>query len=274
MGNPDILLPLGVGLLTFVLAGMGVYVTLYPPDDRSKKEWWVAFVLVALVGCGLIAWQAIRSVNTQESLQGLLNKIQHNTEQPPTVNVAPPIVNIPPQNIPSPQAHVQLLKIESGYQLPNGNRQWLLPDKPLMANVFFTNAGPAVGDDVLACGRAYLMPSEIKDDLAKRDEKRKDLQILIPKFKQYCKDYLGKSAKGGVLGTGGNEGIWFTALSDTPLSQRDISNLEDGSSLLFLFFSVQYKDSDSHHIHRCQIAQPPAFNPEIWQDCEGFEDHK
>lgn len=96
MGNPDIWIPVGIGLLTFVLAYMGVHVTLYPPQADARIGWALGFLAVAVLCCCGIGWQAVRSVTAQEGLQAQLNRIQHNTETPPTVNVQPAPVTVVP----------------------------------------------------------------------------------------------------------------------------------------------------------------------------------
>ncbi len=80
MRNPDIWLPVCVGILTFALAIMGVVVTLIPPSTtQAKIAWGVAFFVVAILGCILIWWQAERSVDAQQELK---NEIKNN--KPPT----------------------------------------------------------------------------------------------------------------------------------------------------------------------------------------------
>lgn len=137
MWNPDVVLPVVVGILTSALAYMGVHVTLYPPQGKARIMWPLGFAAVAIVGCALIAWQGIRSVRAQGDLQSQLNKIQHNTEQPPTVNVPAPVINIPALNSPKPTAQIELDRLVSAYN----DRTWLKVGQELMANIFSTMLG-------------------------------------------------------------------------------------------------------------------------------------
>jgi hypothetical protein len=94
MGNPDIWLPVGVCLLTCALAGMGVYVTLYPPEGKARTSWICAFAFATVAGCGLVWWQSVRSVDAQNTLQAQLNRIEKNK---PVINVVAPSVDVSKQ---------------------------------------------------------------------------------------------------------------------------------------------------------------------------------
>lgn len=103
MWNLDLWIAIGSYGLTFALAFMGVYVTLHPPAEERKLDWKVGFAAVGALSCLLIAVQTHRNIKSQNqltlkigNLQGEMDKIQHNTAQPPVVNVAAPIVRIPP----------------------------------------------------------------------------------------------------------------------------------------------------------------------------------
>ena len=270
MWNLDIWLPVAVGLLTFVLAFMGVFVTLYPPGDTSKRIWWIAFGIVALAGGGLITWQAVRSVNAQSNLEAELNKIQHNTEQPPTVNVPAPIVNIPSPNVPKATAQVRLDRIESPYKSPQGSSIWLTSGKDIAANLFFNNEGQATASQTVGCSRFYVVAGDPSvADSIKDKEKAKDAHKITAKFKKYCEERERATWGRATMDPGGKQFIWFTAHSERALSQTDLDNLSSGGELMFLLYSVRYEDpAGRHEIHRCMISQPPAFNPEVWQACD------
>jgi hypothetical protein len=268
----DILLPVGIGVFTFVLAYMGVHVTLHPPEENAKTAWKRGFWAVAFSGCVLIAWQGVRSVRAQDALQTQLDRIEHNK---PIVNVPAPIVNIPPANPPKPSASLSFDEINSAYArdgLPP-SQTWLVPNRDIQANIYYVNYGSAVADKVMVYGSIYLLPSDPnKADAMKIEEKKRDVQMLVPKFISTSNKALlaGMSA---ILPPGGQERNWFTAHSETPITQHDIDNLQSGAELLFLFFTVKYVDpAGSHSIRRCLISQTPAFNPEVWQSCSGFQD--
>src|ERR1700722_13158580 len=81
----DVWLPIGIGLLTFALAIMGVVVTIYPPGGRKAKVLWgLGFFLAAISGVALIAWQAVRSVDAQTDLQKQINDLPNKFPKPPT----------------------------------------------------------------------------------------------------------------------------------------------------------------------------------------------
>jgi hypothetical protein len=103
----DIAIAIGIALLTVAMAYMGVHVTLHPPKDNKKAGWKVGFVGVALATVALITMQTIRNGRKQSSLHAQLNKIQHNTETPPTFNVPPSQVVITPSPAPAPKPVVK-----------------------------------------------------------------------------------------------------------------------------------------------------------------------
>jgi hypothetical protein len=152
---------------------------------------------------------------------------------------------------------------------------WLSPGQDIQANIHVTNSGPATADDVWGHGEIYMMPSDPnKPEVEKTEEKKKDMQILIPRFKKALAEAAKTSARGTMLYSS-HDDAWFTAHSEGPVSQGDIAKLASGAELLFLFYSIQYSDpAGSHYIHACRGVQSPAFNPEVWQFCFGFQDHR
>jgi hypothetical protein len=90
----DIGIAIGVGLLTSALAYMGVHVTLHPPGPSHKAWWKVGFVVIALTGCILIAYQTKRRIDSQKATQSELTTIEKNTESRPNVTVNPTPVTI------------------------------------------------------------------------------------------------------------------------------------------------------------------------------------
>jgi hypothetical protein len=104
----DVIIAVGNGLLAAVMAFMGIYLTLHPPEGALSKRWWkIAFIATAIAACLLVAWQTIRSNTTQASLQSQLDTIQRNTEQPAHITVNPPKVVIEPQSTKAAQAKLQ-----------------------------------------------------------------------------------------------------------------------------------------------------------------------
>jgi hypothetical protein len=102
MPNLDIILAIGVGLLTATMAYMGVQITLRPPEsDRAKACWTIGFIATALLACVLLALQTKRSGDAQSALQTQLTNIQRNTEHPTaiTVNPLPVVMKLPTQPV-------------------------------------------------------------------------------------------------------------------------------------------------------------------------------
>jgi hypothetical protein len=65
--SPDVLIPIGLAVLTVVVGYLGIHLTLHPlPTEpsalRRAQRWYkMGFVALSLIGVALIAWQAIRS---------------------------------------------------------------------------------------------------------------------------------------------------------------------------------------------------------------------
>jgi hypothetical protein len=219
----------------------------------------------------LIGVQTYRNEDSQRGLQAQLNTIQKNTERPQL----PPVVNVvtpPAAKALPPASNVSLPKVESTYQDATGRHSWLFPGKDVKANIFVTNAGPATADISKGAGMVYLMPSDAGRPVGQA-ELDKEVKMLIPRFKTF----LAKvPVTQSPLSSGGQDFWWNTARSERVLTQDDIAKLASGEEILFLFFGLEYSDPrGSHYMHRCMIAQPPAFNPaEVWGYCNGFQDHK
>ncbi len=79
----DIGISSAIGFITFVLAYMGVHVTLNPPHKTDKGAWRGGFIALAIVGVVLIVIQGYRSYKASEQLQGQLVRIETNTEPHP-----------------------------------------------------------------------------------------------------------------------------------------------------------------------------------------------
>jgi len=269
----------------FVTAYVGWRVTVDGVKQERTKLYEGLFVLCGLAGIIAIAASSYRAGGVAHDLaeleagqQKTNTGIQEIKSNPPVVNVSPPVVNVNTPPLPPLAASVLLLKITPNQmQVANGVATglwaWLAPGQTIGINIHFTNMGPVTADVTKEWGHIYLMPSDPnRADTDKYDEKAKDVKMLIPKFKKA----LGQIPRSrATLAANGTNETWFSAHSDSPITQEDINKLYTGAELLFLFFSVEYKDpSGSHYIHHCQIAQTPAFNPEIWGVCDGFQDHR
>lgn len=99
----NIILAVAQAIVALIGAYLGVHVTLHPPGESAKKSraYKVGFIACGVVATVLIAVQAYRNDTSQTALQRQLGRIEHNTTEPPKVQV-----NVPPaqvQFLPSPQ---------------------------------------------------------------------------------------------------------------------------------------------------------------------------
>jgi hypothetical protein len=90
----DILLAIGIFLITSVVAYMGVRVTFRPVREEDARKYTVVFVILTVVAGLLIGWQAYLGHRSQGEVQSLLTRIQANTENPPKISV-----NVPPSQV-------------------------------------------------------------------------------------------------------------------------------------------------------------------------------
>lgn len=70
----DIIIAVSLGLVTAVMAYMGVHVTLHPPGEENKGRWRAGFIVVAVIACVLIGIQAYRAHRSSEDLQAEIAK--------------------------------------------------------------------------------------------------------------------------------------------------------------------------------------------------------
>ncbi len=139
----DIAIVFGIGLSQLLVTIYAVWVSV---TEHKLKTAFVLAVIGAM-GIALTVYGAIRSGTAQAALQAQLNKIQQNTEKPPSVTVNPQI-NIPPAPAPPPQhTHLSMLDPQPvGGAMP----YWpLSPQNPFEVNIGFMNAGEFAADDVI-----------------------------------------------------------------------------------------------------------------------------
>ncbi len=92
-----VLLAVASALLTIYMAYQGVHVTLHPTDDPiTRKHYKIKFLACGAVAVLLIAFQAAKNAQTQSAIRRQLAEIEHNTKQPPTVQVTN---NMPPPTV-------------------------------------------------------------------------------------------------------------------------------------------------------------------------------
>ena len=72
----DALLTMLIGFIQLVLGGMGVFVSLKPPQRKYHWYWIAAFLIVGLLGVGLTFNLARRASNAQEKANADIHKAQ------------------------------------------------------------------------------------------------------------------------------------------------------------------------------------------------------
>jgi hypothetical protein len=207
---------------------LGVHVTLHPAETpRAKLFYKIAFALGTLLAAIAIGWQAWLGRVSQSGLQRQLEKIQHNTEQPPIVNVAPPIIN----NIPSGRSeHTAIAWANMVPNSPVPQPGPLLPfstDKQPQINMGFHNAGDFSVISAKAQGALLLVPHT-----------RQQTEV----YKKYIKSIL--SSESQVSGTlvPHEQGGWYHTYNGPKLSDQDIADLNVGAKILCGIAVVTWTD--------------------------------
>ena len=257
-----------LGVITALTGGLAGHLA----SQNAKHKWafWsAAFVSVLLfIIQGFLIQRDTREAEEHgKSEQAQLNRIEQKAGQPPVVNV-----NTPPAS--PATSNVSVDRIETARVLNNtGQRVWLVPGQDIQANIYSANTGQGTADMTRQWGRIYLVDSDPNEpDADKENEKIEDVKKLTPRFRKALAKINHTSM---LLSANAANHVWFTPHSERAITQDDITKLESGGELLFLFYVIEYRDSSgSHYSHHCIISQPPAFNPPIWQLCQGFEDHK
>jgi hypothetical protein len=70
----DALLIAVIAFTQLILGGMGVYVSLRPPEKRYHWYWIGAFAFVGLLGIGMTWWVSVRAENSQNSTTARINE--------------------------------------------------------------------------------------------------------------------------------------------------------------------------------------------------------
>jgi hypothetical protein len=84
----DIILAVILGAVMLLTAYLGVHVTLHPAESAKATHYYKAgFAACSIVACLLIGAQAHRTTQAQSALHAQLMKIEHNTNEPPKVQV-------------------------------------------------------------------------------------------------------------------------------------------------------------------------------------------
>ncbi len=282
----DIALPTLAALAQVVTGFLGWRVTVDGVRQERKKLYERLFALSSMVGVLAVGIAAYRGSQISGDLSELKkgqqtanSGIQAIKNNPPIVNVTPPTVNVPAPPVPMQAASIALDHVTSGHVeavngIQTGRPIWLVQDQVIDVNLFFRNSGPVIADCKKEWGRIYLVPSDpTVADVTKNQEKVELMKVLVPRVKKALR--AATQPMSGIFPANGQGGLWLTVHSENVITQDDIAKLHSGAELLFLFYDIEYTDPiGPHYIHSCQIAQTPAFDPEIWQVCPGFQDHK
>lgn len=222
----------------------------------------VRFFTLVIIGAVFTAFAVYRGVQAGEQIERKLDVIEQNTEKPQP----PPIVNINPQIAATqPRAIVNIDSIKTAWRetyngQPTGRLVALASGKKIALNVTYINTGDATAD-ISGGGTLYLSNSSDENTQGQ----------LIQRFKSELSRQKFSTAP---LPPGGHQGYWFTARTDREIDKDDLDQLASGKEILFLFASITYKDpSGVHHVNTCWRLQSPAFDPEVWHVCTGYEDH-
>ena len=238
------------------LAFMGLTMTHW----KHKLE----FVGLVLIGLIFTGFAVERGVDAADKLQAQLNTIQHNTETPPP----PPIINVNPPSPAPPQqrADVALYEVSGGIKqsvngIPTGVTAVYRLGETAAINIYFVNSGTADAD-MDGAAKIYLVPE--------RSEKIE--KVLTADFTKFV---MHRTPTPSPLQHGGQSGYWFSGQSEKIITQEDIDKLKNGTTILYLYFEVEYKDPAGHHYqHYCRWAQPSASEAEIiWHYCSDYADH-
>jgi hypothetical protein len=260
----DILIVVGIGFSQIVTAWYGIHVSV--KENRVRNA--IIIGIVGAVGIGLTVWGAIRSGTAQTELKSQLTTIQHNTETPPqvTVNVPPSSPVVIPPSAPPDRADVVLHEVSGGIKqsvngIPTGVTAVYRLGETAAINIYFVNSGTADAD-MDGAAKIYLVPE--------RSEKIE--KVLTADFTKFV---MHRTPTPSPLQHGGQSGYWFSGQSEKIITQEDIDKLKNGTTILYLYFEVEYKDPTGHHYqHDCRWEQPSASEAEIiWHYCSDYADH-
>ena len=264
-------------VLAVVLAVIQLFLAWFSVDyelKRNRKRFAIIIGGAGFVGVILLGITAYRAVRAQDQLSDKVREIgelqqkveskvtiiEKNTEQPATVHVS-----LPPQPKSSPYALLALSNLESSYSLPTKNgptNAMLLDGYKVSQNIYFENVGTTTADGVSGWGKVYILPSSTPED------------AVVSQFKNDLAQV--KKAQGSSLQPGGHEQSWFTAKSDEDMTPQIRTQLEAGSTRLWLVASTFWRDpTGQHYRHLCMwLQQPKAQTPvAVWHSCDDFSDH-
>lgn len=246
----DIVIAAGVGFTQLVLTWYGVHVSM--KESRMRNA--IIIGIIGAIGIGLIVYGAIRNNANQQGLQTQLDRIQHNTEQPPKVEV----------NIPTPTVNVSVLGEEGGFMQLIGtsligvgetsmykDELLLTPNKPIMANVTFENRGKQRVFNNFTFGEiAIVMNVNEKADKVARE-------AFMRNVRSSRANIAAKGLRGTEVGVGMS--VWKT-IQSVPLSKEHIDGILRGTSRMYIQTLSAWTNADNKHSESisCVWIQPPA----------------
>jgi hypothetical protein len=242
----DIILAAGIGLTQLISTWYGIHVSVREHRIRNA----VVIGIVGAIGMGLVIYSTVRSGAAQQALQGQLDAIQHNTEQPPTVTVnipKPP----PPTVIVSPPASVerglvQIDKIELDHRL--------LAHEPFHINIFLKNKGSAA---VTGFYRVFVfIPVAISGSEDEDADKKVHAKLVEMANAAHRKERSGE----GPMELAAGETIWNTM--SVNLTQEQVNDFLGWKMRLYIYVWATWKGAATN-IDRCLWIQPPSNPLEI-----------
>ncbi len=233
----DIAIVAGIGFTQLVLTWYGIHISV--KEHRVRNAIIVGFI--GAMGIGLTLYGALRSSKAQIALQSQLDKIQHNTEKPPTVTV-----NVPPStfSIPSVPRHTHV----EYFPVLDASRLLGLPQLALNAGdtptipIAFRNSG----------GFAVKQPTDSV------------LLTLVPSkraqsaFRDLRTTFVKSNGPSGSIPTSSSDGEFHTAVGPK-LSDADIARLKSGEVYLCGLGAVRWLDETGWyetHFAQCLQAEP------------------
>ena len=189
------------------MAGLGIKVSLKPPEPSKHKYYIWAFVLLALVGGGVNIAQTRRANAATASLQAQLDRIQKNTETPPQVTV----------EAPKKHARINFLTPADVTARP------LLPfhegEIPSI-NAVFTNNGDAQALHGLTDGTIVAVPAQ---EVARNE--------VFPKHRDRLKPYL-TSGTLNPQNSSQHEEIYYHSFYGEKLTAKEVKKLNNQNDVL------------------------------------------
>jgi hypothetical protein len=265
----DILIAIGIGVLTIVIAYLGVHVTFHPADSAEKKSAYkVAFALCGLAACGLIAVQAYRNLKSQEALNAQLGRIETNTKTPPTVQVNVPAS--PPTQVILQPTQTAKPKLE-GFAEPYIEllEQKIEPGVGIRMNVGVVAAGIPIKDLYFAPYPAILTDADEKDFPKNERGFHEAARKLIQKQRKVIIDQK-------VVGMHVSPGVErpFVQAESPPPTAEQLDGFATDHTRLYVIMWAMWKDENgvSGETEVCRRLQAPQSNvlnakTAVWLAC-------